>query len=233
MLDREEFLFWVDYVVENGLKPPRIVVEGKGVDDWKSRIILARWLSRQRYGKLEPAIKLFSSIISVPVIEPEDIENKAWALSDLGLCIWLAEEDAAKAFTYIDMSIELAESTPAEFHFITRGELWAKRWQLLVQSGNWMEAISEANEKIAMEFRTGIKSNSYLFHSYELKAQVAYEQGDIPLALCHYYQALAFFPHEYEDINQLEEIWEKRGVNPQKTFDDMQSLTHHEVCWDI
>ncbi|KYZ75531.1 hypothetical protein AXX12_12520 [Anaerosporomusa subterranea] len=232
-MDREEFRYWVDYVMEDGLKPPRIVVEGNGVDDWKSRVSLARWLSRKRYGKLEPAIKLFSSIINVGVTEPEDIENKAWALSDLGLCIWLVDEDAAKALTYLDMSIELAESTQAEFHFITRGELWAKRWQLLVKSGNGERAINEANDKIAQEFRMGLKSNSYLFHSYELKAQVAYEQGDIHLALCHYYQALAFFPHEYEDMNQLGEIWENRQDNPQETFDDMQNLTHHEVCWDI
>jgi tetratricopeptide (TPR) repeat protein len=219
--------------MENGLKPLRIVVEGKGVDDWKSRVSLARWLSRQRYGKLEPAIKLFSSIINVAVTEPDDIENKAWALSDLGLCIWLVEENATKALTYMDMSIELAENTQAEFHFITRGELWAKRWQLLVKSGNGERAINEANDKIAKEFRMGFQSNSYLFHSYELKAQVAYEQGDIDSALCHYYQALASFPHEYEDMNQLGEIWENRQDNPQKTFDDMQSLTHHEVCWDI
>lgn len=232
-MDREEFQYWVDYVMKNGLKPPRIVVEGKGLNDWKSRISLARWLSRQRYGQLEAAIDLFSSIINVTVTEPEDIENKAWALADLGHCIWLVEEDAAKALTYIDMSIELAESTQAEFHFITRGELWAKRWQLLVRSGNWMEAINEANGKIAMEFRTDLKSNSYLFHSFELKAQLAYEKGEIHSALLHYYQALEFFPREYEDMDQLEEIWGNREANSQKTYEGMQKLTHHEVCWDI
>ncbi|MDP4127344.1 MAG: hypothetical protein Q8912_10405 [Bacillota bacterium] len=223
----------MDYVVKNGLKPPRIVVEGRGLDDWKSRVSLARWLSRQRYVKLEPAIDLFSSIIDVAVTEAEDIENKAWALMDLGHCIWLVEEDVTKALRYIDMSIELAESTQAEFHFITRGELWAKRWNLLVQSGKWMEAIHEANEKIAMEFRIGLKNNSYLFYSHELKAQVAYEQGEIHSALCHYYQALEFFPHEYEDMDQLEHIWENRDTNPQKAYEDMQNLTRHEVCWDI
>lgn len=232
-MDRVDFQYWVDYVVENGVKPPRLVVEGKGFEDWRSRVSLARWLSRQSYGKLEPAIKLFSSIINVSVTEPEDIENKAWALLDLGLCTWLVEENAIKALTYIDMSIALAESIQVKFDFITRGELWSKRWHLLVQSGNWIEAIKEANEKIEKQLGKGHSSNSYLFYSYEIKAQVAYEQGDMHLALWNYYQALAFFPHEHEDMNQLEQIWKNREANSQKAYEDMQALTQHEVCWDM
>lgn len=232
-MDRDEFRYWVDYVVENGLKPPRIVVEGKGLDDWRSRVSLARWLSRQRYGKLKPAMELFSSIVDVAVTEPEDIENKAWALADLSQCSWIVEEDVAKALKYIDMAIELAESTQSEFQFITRGELWARRWELLVLSGKQLKAINEANDKIAMEFRVGFKSNSYLFCAHELKARMAYEQGDILAALSHYYQALAFFPHEHEDMDHLEQIWENRTTDPQKAYEELQNLTRHEVCWDI
>ena len=131
------------------------------------------------------------------------------------------------------MAIELAESTQAEFQFITRGELWAKRWKLLVLLGNQSQAINEAHEKIAGKFRTGFKSNSYLFYGYELKAETAYEQGDILAALSYYYQALSFFPHEHEDMDQLEHIWENRTVDPQKAYEEMKRLTHHEVCWDI
>ena len=46
-MDRKEYQKWVDYVVNNGLKPPRVIIEN--YDSWINKLSLARFLSRSGY----------------------------------------------------------------------------------------------------------------------------------------------------------------------------------------
>jgi tetratricopeptide (TPR) repeat protein len=230
-VDKEEFDQWVDYVTEK-YPIPRLLFK-KGIDDWKSRVTLARALSRQKINRLEPAIELFNSIIDIDVEEPDDIENKAWALQDLGKCIWILEKDAIKALKYISMSIGLAESIQDRFSFVERGELWYDRWLLLEQLDQGDKALNEANQKLA-ELDLNLTRNSYLYYAFRFKADLLYRQGDIEQALKCLYQALNYFPDDYDNMDNLEELWTKRHDDIRKTYEKMKELTHYTyLCWDI
>lgn len=231
-MDKKEFDKWVNYVAEKGMQIPNVLIK-RGVDDWQTRILLARTLSRKGVEKLEPAIDLFYSILDVKVTEPEDVENKAWSLYDLGMCIWSVEKDATKALKYVDMSIQLAESIQDDFVHINRGELWYGHWWLLSHLNQTGQAIKDAN-KIIAERDTELRNNSYLYYAYKFKSELAHKQGDIDQALEFLYQALIYFPDDYDNRSELEELWINRNADKQKTYEKMEELTHFtHLCWEV
>ncbi|WP_094604515.1 hypothetical protein SPSIL_052440 [Sporomusa silvacetica DSM 10669] len=230
-MNSSEFEAWIEYVIEK-YSMPRLLFK-KGIDDWKARVFLGRALSRKSINKLEPAMDLYYSIVDIEVIEPEDIEDKAWVLWELGLCIWHIEEDANKAIKYIDISIQLAESISDKFSFIERGEVWYDRWWLLHHIDQTDRAMLEANQKIS-ERDAELKNNSYLYYAYRFKAELSYEQGDIDQALAFLYQALTYFPDDHNTMANLQQLWEKRNNDKEKTYKKMDELTQHpHVCWEI
>ncbi|WP_378956273.1 hypothetical protein [Pelosinus sp. sgz500959] len=230
-MNNSEFEKWVDYIVEKTAMPKAFFENG--INDWKARILLGRALSRKNINKLDPAMDLYYSIVDIEVTEPEDIENKAWALWELGLCIWHIEEDANKAIKYIDMSIQVAEYIPDKFPFVERGELWYDRWWLLNHIDQADKAMLEVNQKIS-ERDVRFKNNSYLYYSYRFKADLSYKIGDIDQALAFLYQALAYFPEGDNTIANLQQLWENRNNDKEKTYKEMDELIQHpHVCWEI
>ena len=45
-------------------------------------------------------------------------------------------------------------------------------------------------------------------------------------------KALRYFPHEYDDIKDLNDIWKRRHYQPEETFQRLCELAHHCVVWD-
>lgn len=232
-MTKDEYQKWVDYVIKNGLKPPRAIVEGQGYDDWRSRIMLARFLCRNSYRQLEPAIKLYKSVLDIKVTALEDVEQKAWAMQDLGLCIWYLLNDARQALHYIDMAVNLAESVKGEFYFIARGELWLNRWQLLSKLGEVELAIKEADEIILSKKLLHYKNNSYLYYAYKFKAENELNNNNLEQAVNFLKHALSFFPHENDSLQKLDEIWNDKSQEPSEIYTAMNKLTTKVVYWDI
>lgn len=230
-MNNSEFEAWSKYVIEK--YPMPTLLFKNGIDDWKARILLGRALSRKSINQFGPAMDLYYSIVDIEVIKPEDIENKAWALWDLGLCIWHIEEDANKAIRYIDMSIQLVESISDKLSFIERGQLWYDRWWLLHHIGLTDKTTLEANQ-IILERDAELKNNSYLYYAYKFKADLSYEQGNLDQALVLLYKALTYFPDNYNKTANLQQLWENRNNNKEKTYKQMDELTQHaHVCWEV
>jgi len=231
-LTYNEYQQYVEYATENYIKIPHGLISD--YFNWEHRATLARCLIRA--GKLAPAIELYKSIILLEVDNTirdnsvySALENKVWCMEELGQALWRYEKDAAAALLYINMAIDLAQSYPWKFEFVVRGEIWRNKWEILQASGQgdvaWAEAVKKSHNT---ELEVG-KSNSMLFHAFSFLAEQAKKVDDLPLATSLLRKALRFFPKEYEDIKQLNAIWENRYHHPEDTYQQLYDLTQHDA----
>ncbi len=231
-LTYNEYQKYVEYATENYIKIQHGLISD--YFNWEHRATLARCLIRA--GKLAPAIELYKSIILLEVDNTirdnsvySALENKVWCMEELGQALWRYEKDAAAALLYINMAIDLAQSYPWKFEFVVRGEIWRNKWEILQASGQgdvaWAEAVKKSHNT---ELEVG-KSNSMLFHAFSFLAEQAKKVDDLPLATSLLRKALRFFPKEYEDIKQLNAIWENRYHHPEDTYQQLYDLTQHDA----
>lgn len=231
-MDKEQFQKLVDYVTSPDayFTYPKVLFS-EGFESWTNRTSLAQALRRNRIQDLNPVLELYHSVVNEPVADPIDINTKIMVYWDLSSCIWKAEQDGDKAIHYLDLAIELAESIETHVLTLAKGQLWFNRWQLLSFSNRAKQAIMEADQKIA-EHQPGLPGNSYLHYAYLFKAEIL-KETDIDTALEFLYKALQYFPDEHNNLDRLEELWMNRESDKEKTFTEIEKLTHFTVCWDI
>ncbi len=169
------------HLVLDGPKPPPAHLFAGGFDDWHARARLGHFLAMEEYGRQDAAVELFRSVVSAEPDETnaEEVEEKVFALQKLS-AILRERKEPEEALRYINLAIELAESTDFLYRYILRGELWADRWVTLHQQGDGAGAEKEADERIAAYEDIPDLHNSYLYYGYRFKAQLAAERG-VPL----------------------------------------------------
>lgn len=98
--------------------------------------------------KKDEAVELFRSIVEVEIDEenPEQVEEKVYALQRLSSCL-REDKKYEDALRYINLAIELIESTDYMYKYILRGEVWADRWNILHDMRDIETAESEIDEK--------------------------------------------------------------------------------------
>ena len=200
-MTQEQFHKLVHFVMDSPAKPPETLFIG-GMDNWHARARLAHFLAMKGIDKQDEALELFHSIVDVKVNEDsaEDVEEKVFALQRLSsLCKERNEDD--DALRYIDMAIELAESTDFLYKYILRGELWGDRWNLMHKMHMSKEAEQEVDERIEAYKDIPIQHNSYLYYGYRFKAQLAAERGVTLVAKDYMHMAIHSIevPKEYEE----------------------------------
>lgn len=189
-MTQDTFHELVHLVMDSPAKPPETLFLG-GMDDWHARARLAHFLAMPGIEKEEEARELFQSVVEADADEEnaEDVEEKAFALQRLSaLEKERGEHDAA--LRYINLAIELAESTDFLYKYILRGELWADRWNLLHRMGNTEEAEAEVDERIAVYEDLPALHNSYIYYGYRFKAQLSAERGDTFIAKDYMHMAI-------------------------------------------
>lgn len=226
----------VDLVLKSGVKPPESLFS-LGFDDWHARARLAHFLCMPEYAKQAEGIALFRTIVDAAIDEenPEDVEEKVFALQKLSACLRENKATAEEALRHINSAIELAESTDYLYKYILRGELWADRWITLQKLGNVAAALAEADERIAAYEDIPIEHNSYLYYGYRFKAQVAGKNGTTLIAKDFMHQALSYMeiPEEYKEGLEVALAASHDNVSWILNEIDRATPQPDQVHWDI
>lgn len=148
-MNSHEFHELTHYVMDSPASPPASLFAG-GFDDWRSRARLAHFLAMPELKKHDEAIELFRSVVEVEIDEenPEQVEEKVYALQRLSSCL-REDKKYDDALHYINLAVQLVESTDYLYKYILRGEVWADRWNLLYNKQDIETAENEIDEKFA------------------------------------------------------------------------------------
>jgi len=192
-LNSADFHKLVHLVTESPLKPPHTLFD-KGFDDWHARARLAHFLAMPDFAKKAEAIELFRSVIESEIDDEnlEETEEKVFALQRLSGCLREDKTDLDGSLHYINLAIELAESTDFLYKYILRGELWADRWITLHLLQQTSTAEAEVDEKIDIFQPLPVPHNSYLYYGYRFKAQIAAARDTALIAKDFMHMALSF-----------------------------------------
>lgn len=234
-MNAQDFHKLVHLVVDSEAAPPHNLFL-KGYDDWHARARLAHFLALPSLNHIDEAVELFRSVVEIEVDEEnaEDVEEKVYALQKLS-SIRRDQKDYDAALKYINLAIELAESTDFLYKYILRGELWADRWMTLHKLGQTKDAESELDERIAAFEDIPLHYNSYLYYGYRFKAQLAAER-DIPL-VAKDYMHMAFkymnVPEEYK--TEINNIFTQTHENTSWLLNSLDHATPppDTLTWDI
>lgn len=215
-MNEERFLELVDFVKGTRANPPEHLFE-EGYADWHSRARLAQFLAMDGIDKQDDAIEL---LLTVADVEPndedsQDVEEKIYALQKLSQ-LYKDKEQYTDAMKYICMALEEAENTDYLYKYITRGELWADRWNLMHRMKQTEEAEAEVDNRIDVFKDIPIEHNSYLYYGYRFKAQLAAERGVVLVAKDYMHMAI----HNMDVPEQYKE-----------KLDKAFSATHENAAW--
>ena len=235
-MEREQFQKSVEYIGDRDKSLVSLFRDG--YDSWECRASLGRHLASRTFGQREAAIKILKTVVDVDVADEfticthmTDLEDKAWAMQELGVCIWNHSRNAQEALHYTDIALNLAESTNREYCFITRGEIWSNRLLFLKKLNLKEDALQEADEKIALVQQGKVRIQSYAYYGYVFKARHKAECGDIEEALQYLKQAFDYYPREYWTLGEVEKVWRNRDNDMQGTFEYMIELAERNWCW--
>jgi len=139
------------------------------------------------------------------------------------------------ALDYINLAIELAESTDYLYKYILRGELWADRWLTLHLQKKTQIAEAEIAEKIEIFEPLPIPHNSYLYYGYRFKAQIAAECGTTLIAKDFMHMALSFMDVPKSRQDELQEAFSATHDNAAWILNDIDHATPapDKLHWDI
>lgn len=231
-----EFDELVSLVVETGVRPPKSLF-AQGYGDWRARARLAHFLCMPEYDKRAEGLELFKSIADAQIDEenPEAVEEKTFALQKLSAFLREDKTKLDEALLYINLAIELAESTDYLYKYILRGELWGDRWITLYSQNKLDAALAEADEKIEAYEEIPVAHNSYLYYAYRFKAQAAAKNGVALIAKDFMRKALSFMevPDQYKDA--LESAFAATHENISWILNQIDHATPSpdNIHWDI
>lgn len=215
-MNSHDFHELVHYVMESPAKAPASLFAG-GFDDWRSRARLAHFLAMPELKKHDEAIELFRSVVEIEIDEenPEQVEEKVYALQRLSYC-YRDDKKYDEALHYINLAIQLAESTDYLYKYILRGEVWADRWNILYNKQDIETAENEIDTKIQAFENVDVKYNSYLYYGYRFKAQLMATGLMKQESLAYMRKALSYMDISEDYMPAIE-----------KAF----SATHDNVAW--
>jgi len=235
-MNTADFHKLVHLVLDSPAKPPHHLFD-KGFDDWHARARLAHFLVMPDFSQQEAGIELFKSVVESDIDEEniEDVEEKVFALQTLGLCLRDEDETREESLSYINLAIELAESTDFLYKYILRGELWADRWNTLHLLKQTQEAEAEVDERIAVYQPLPVPHNSYLYYGYRFKAQIAAERGLALIAKDFMHMALSFMDVPESASSALEEAFAASHENASWILREIDRATPapDKLHWDI
>lgn len=235
-MNDHDFNELVTYVLETGVHPPKSLFVG-GAEDWHARARLAHFLCMPEYEKTLEGIQLFKSIVDIDIDEesPEEVEEKVFALQRLSACLCEDKATREESLHYINLAIELAESTDYLYKYILRGELWADRWITLHLQNRTSISLAEADEKIEIYESIPISHNSYLYHAYRFKAQLAGASSTTLIAKDFMHKALSFMEIHDNEKEALEVAFSATHDNTAWILSEIDKATPSpdKVHWDI
>jgi len=235
-MNSNDFHKLVHMILESPAHPPESLF-AQGFDDWHARARMAHFLAMPEYEKKDLAIELFRSIVDIDIDEEnsEDVEEKVFALQKLSACLRENETTLEDALDYINIAIELAESTDYLYKYILRGELWADRWLTLHLQKKTEIAEAEIAEKIEIFEPLPIPHNSYLYYGYRFKAQIAAERGTTLIAKDFMHMALSFMDVPKSRQEKLQEAFQATHDNAAWILNDIDHATPatDKLHWDI
>ena len=235
-MTNEEFHELVHVVIDSPARPPHSLFDG-GLDDWHARARLAHFLAMPEFDRQQVAIELFKSIVDIEVDEEnrEATEEKIFALQRLSSCLREHQDKLEDSLHYINLAIELAESTDFLYKYVLRGELWADRWITLHKLNRTSTALAEADEKIEIYESIPVHQNSYLYYAYHFKAQVAAQNSTTLIMKDFMHKAISFIEVKEEAKEALEVAFAADHDNAHFILSEIDKATPSldSIQWDI
>lgn len=235
-MDRTDFDALVTLVLETGVHPPKSPFAA-GYEDWHARARLGHFLCMPEYDRVCEGIELLESVSETQIDEenPEEVEEKTFALQKLSACLRENKNTLGAALDRINQAIELAESTDYLYKYILRGELWADRWITLHMQRKTSIALAEADEKIEIYESIPVLHNSYLYHAFRFKAQVAGGNGTTLIAKDFMHKAISYMDIREEYKEKLEIAFAADHDNVSWILAEIDKATPspEKVHWDI
>ena len=234
-MNSHDFHELTHYVMDSPAHPPASLFAG-GFDDWRSRARLAHFLAMPELKKKDEAVELFRSVVEAEIDEenPEQVEEKVYALQRLSSCL-REEKKYEEALHYINLAVELVESTDYMYKYILRGEVWADRWNILHDMGDIETAESEIDEKIRVYGDLPVKHISYLYYGYRFKAQLMATGLMKEEALSYMRKALSYMDIPEQYTQGLETAFSAKHDNIAWILNtiDHASPSPEKIHWDI
>lgn len=234
-MNSHDFHELTHYVMDLPAHPPASLFAG-GFDDWRSRARLAHFLAMPELKKKDEAVELFRSVVEAEIDEenPEQVEEKVYALQRLSSCL-REEKKYEEALHYINLAVELVESTDYMYKYILRGEVWADRWNILHDMGDIETAESEIDEKIRVYGDLPVKHISYLYYGYRFKAQLMATGLMKEEALSYMRKALSYMDIPEQYTQGLETAFSAKHDNIAWILNtiDHACPSPEKIHWDI
>lgn len=234
-MTQDTFHTLVHVVCDSKAHPPETLFAG-GMDDWHARARLAHFLAMQGIDREEEASELFHSVAEADYDEDtaEDVEEYAYAMQRLSAMNREAG-DMEAALKYIGLAIEAVESTDFLYKYLTRGELWADRWNLLHKLGMTKDAEAEVDERIDAFQELPEHHNSYLYYGYRFKAMLAAERGSTLIAKDYMHMALHSMEVPEENKEAIDEAFAATHDNASWILTEIDKATPNPEAlhWDI
>lgn len=234
-MNSHDFHELTHYVMDSPAHPPASLFAG-GFDDWRSRTRLAHFLAMPELKKKDEAVELFRSVVEAEIDEenPEQVEEKVYALQRLSSCL-REEKKYEEALHYINLAVELVESTDYMYKYILRGEVWADRWNILHDMGDIETAESEIDEKIRVYGDLPVKHISYLYYGYRFKAQLMATGLMKEEALSYMRKALSYMDIPEQYTQGLETAFSAKHDNIAWILNtiDHACPSPEKIHWDI
>ncbi len=234
-MTQDTFHKLVHVVCDSPAHPPETLFAG-GMDDWHARARLAHFLAMQGIDREEEASELFHSVAEADYDEDtaEDVEEYAYAMQRLSAMNREAG-DLEAALKYIGLAIEAVESTDFLYKYITRGELWADRWNLLHKMDMTKDAEAEVDERLEAFKELPEHHNSYLYYGYRFKAMLAAERGTTLIAKDYMHMALHSMAVPEENKAAIDEAFAATHDNASWILTEIDKATPNpeSLPWDI
>ncbi|MCC5911651.1 MAG: hypothetical protein JJT76_14595 [Clostridiaceae bacterium] len=238
-MNKERYDELVQIVVDGPLHPPKKLVED--FYKWQSRLMLARFLANERYQQYTPALELMEYTLDKDMRNfdgkgsyEEYLDHKVSLLSDLGVLHWNLYKDGEKALKYLSESLELAESVDYEFSLSNRGDIWNKKLKVLEQLGDEEKVLEAVRKKfIEIERESTFDTNSYLYYGNLNLAQITQSRCDWKKAVENLKEALNYLELHDHERESVDELWEKRDEDYERTYREMEKFIDREVIWSI
>lgn len=162
--------------------PPQLV---SNYDDWKCRSVVGRMLLILK--DVEGAMNVLATVKDIepdmedaPDFGLSEAEHKVLCLRDIAEIIWKLTGRLDAPLVYLKEADRLCRAYKYTFRSADRGAIWARRLEMLRESGEEDAAIAEVKKALAEQKEEGI--NTYRFHAYKFLAESMAKRGDFAKA---------------------------------------------------
>lgn len=241
-MDKETYLKWVEWLDDNWKGIPKGIYDN--YDDFVCKVHMARLITA--VGEEEQvALDLYEQILKEHLIAFDEklgmsyqayIEAKIMTLEGIGDLSYRINNDAVKAYHYLEKALEIAEFVDYDFGIVVRGELWADKLRYLREIKGDQVVLDEIENRINYHKENfPLTANSYLYSAYCLLSDIEQYNNNKDQQLAYYKQAMEYYPLDDAQKAEIDKIWAKGKAGTLKSpcFEMKMAIIRDTPSWRV